>query len=327
MSTDDCYINRPIKKTIQVLDSELRLRSLTNSSDCRFDELTNFFNIINGLFHQSAFTFGLSTDKLTSLLQLPRINVGINMQQYKLDLLKNITFYSLIGRNETNTSTGIIKFHTYDKNLMLSINHRWTESLTTAFRLRTKPQIKFSSHIEYHYPKGICELISEYETQQHSSNIQFSYFACLWQQMNYRIDGGIDFKVKNNNSNEKLADIGLRLKHSSDSLIFKYDLYNPFKNYIIGIQRCINENLTIGLLTEKVIDYDQQQKPIKFSFMSQWYLNKIDLRVNTLVNTQNEMGIALTHQIRHLPVVLQAFSLYSWSTHKYKWGIGLQLSL
>jgi hypothetical protein len=61
--------------------------------------------------------------------------------------------------------------------------------------------------------------------------------------------------------------------------------------------------------------------------MSQWNLNKTGLRVNTLVNTQNEFGLALTHELHHFPLVLQTFGLYSWSTHHYKWGIGLQLLL
>lgn len=61
--------------------------------------------------------------------------------------------------------------------------------------------------------------------------------------------------------------------------------------------------------------------------MSQWYLNKTNLRVNTLINTQNEFGLALIHQLRHFPLIFQAFGLYSWTTYKYKWGIGLQLLL
>jgi hypothetical protein len=89
----------------------------------------------------------------------------------------------------------------------------------------------------------------------------------------------------------------------------------------------------VGLLAEKIVNYhqqqqqQQQQQPIKFSLMSQWNLNETGLRVNTLVNTQNELGLALTHQIHHYPVVLQTFGLYSWSTYKYKWGVGLQLVL
>jgi hypothetical protein len=80
----------------------------------------------------------------------------------------------------------------------------------------------------------------------------------------------------------------------------------------------------VGLLAEKIVDYHEQQ-PIKFSLMSQWNLNKTGLRVNTLINTQNELGLALTHHIHHFPFVLQTFGLYSWTTHKCKWGIGLQL--
>ena len=61
--------------------------------------------------------------------------------------------------------------------------------------------------------------------------------------------------------------------------------------------------------------------------MSQWHLNKIGLQINTLVNTQNELGLALTHQIHRFPLVLQTFGLYSWTTRQCKWGIGLQLLL
>jgi len=220
----------PVKKTVQVLDNELRLRSITNTIDChqsilhsstpitmqnnigRFDELTHFFNIINGLFRQSAFTIGLNTYHLAPLLRLPDINAGIIMhidqqtlEQHKIDLLKNITLYSLIGRNKADTfvdnnhqqniPTGIIKFHTNDKNLMLSVNHRWTSSLTTIFRFGTRPQKKLWSHLEYRRPNGTYELIGEYG-RQHSSAIQFSYLSSLWQRVNYQIDGGIDLRVK-----------------------------------------------------------------------------------------------------------------------------------
>jgi hypothetical protein len=222
--------NMPIKKTVHILDNELRLRSMTNNIDCnhsipnsssyiivqnnigRFDELTNFFNIINGLFHQAAFTLGLSTYHLAPLFCLPESNVGVNMhidqqsfEQQKIDLLKNMTLYSVIGGNKTNTVVnndqqqnkpmGIIKFHPSDKNLMLSVNHRWTPSLTTTFRFGTIPQKRLWSHVEYRRPNKTYELIGEYGTR-HSSGIQFSYLSCLWQRINYQIDGGIDLRVK-----------------------------------------------------------------------------------------------------------------------------------
>lgn len=88
----------------------------------------------------------------------------------------------------------------------------------------------------------------------------------------------------------------------------------------------MNTNFTMGLLAEKITNSSQQQ-PIKFSLMSQWYLTKPNLRINTLVNTQNELGLALTHNIRHFPLVLQTFGLYSLTTRKCKWGIGVQLLL
>ncbi|CAF2554358.1 unnamed protein product [Rotaria sp. Silwood2] len=342
--------NMTFKKTVHVLDSELRLRSITNSfisNSCipntirnnigRFDELTNFFNIINGLFRQTALTLGLSTYHLTPLLHLPEINIGLNLhidqqslEQFKIDILKTMSFYSLIGGNQTNVVLNnahqqnipmcIIKFHTSDKNLMFSVNHQWTSSLTTTIRFGTIPQKRFWSHVEYRRPNETYELIGEYGTR-HISSIQLSYLSCLWQRVNHQIDGGIDIRIT---SQEKLADIGLRLKRSSDSILFKCNLYNPFEHYLIGIQHCINTNFTVGFLAEKKTYYHEQQ-PMKFSLMSQWYLNKIGLRVNTLVNTQHEFGLALTHQIRHFPLVLQTFGLYSWSMHKLKWGIGLQV--
>jgi hypothetical protein len=141
------------------------------------------------------------------------MNVGVNMhidqqslEQQKIDLLKNMTLYSIISRNEASTvvnnnqqqnkSTGIIKFHTSDKNLMLSINHRWTPSLTTTFRFGTIPQKRLWSQMEYRNPNETYELIGEYGTP-HSSSMQFNYLSCLWQRINYQIDGGIDVKVRN----------------------------------------------------------------------------------------------------------------------------------
>lgn len=219
-SRNMCYDNTiPIKKTVHILDNELRFRSIPNSFTSlniqnnidRFDELTHFFNVINGLFHQSTFTFGLNTYHLAPLFHLPEMNVGFNihidqqnLEQKKIDLLKNMTLYSIISSNKTNIiennnqeqnqSRGIIKFHTSNKNLMLNINHRWTPSFTTTFRLGTIPEKRLWSHIEYRHPNVTYEFIGEYGTSQLSS-IQFSYLSCLLQRMNYRIEGGIDFKV------------------------------------------------------------------------------------------------------------------------------------
>jgi hypothetical protein len=220
--------NIPTKKIIHVLDNELRLRSIMNDINCnhsisnssastnigRFDELTNFFNIINGLFRQSAFTLGLSTYHLAPLFRLPEMNVGVNMhidqqsfEQNKIDLLKNMTLYSLIGGNVTETigkhdqqqniPMGVIKFHTSDKNLMLSVNHRWTPSLTTTFRFGTAPQKRLWSQVEYRRSNETYELIGEYGVR-HLSSIQFNCLSCLWKRANYQVDGGIDLKVKMN---------------------------------------------------------------------------------------------------------------------------------
>jgi hypothetical protein len=83
----------------------------------------------------------------------------------------------------------------------------------------------------------------------------------------------------------------------------------------------MTSNFTVGVLAERL------NQSIKFSLMSQWNLNQSGLRINTLANTQNEFGLAIVYQIRHFPLVLQTFGLYSWTTDKYKWGVGLQLLL
>jgi hypothetical protein len=83
----------------------------------------------------------------------------------------------------------------------------------------------------------------------------------------------------------------------------------------------------VGLLAEKLTGYHHHQQPIKFSLMSQWNLNKTDLRINTLVNTQNQLGLAFVYQIHHFPLVLQTFGLYSWTRRQCKWGVGLQILL
>jgi hypothetical protein len=205
--------NTSIKKTIHILDNELRLRSLTNNLNCnhsssnsiisqnnigRFDELTNFFNIINGLFHQSTYTLGLNASHLASLFLLPELNIGvnINIEQHQIDLLKHMTFYSVLGR--PNKQMGIVKFHTSDKNLMFGVNHRWSPSLTTTFRFGTVPQKRLWSQVEYRNLNETYELIGDYG-RQYLSNIQFSCLSNLWQGNNYQIDGGMDIRVQKTN--------------------------------------------------------------------------------------------------------------------------------
>jgi hypothetical protein len=199
--------NTSTKKTIHILDNELRLRSFTNNINSnhsssnsittrnsigRFDELTNFFNIINGLFHQSTFTLGLNKNPL---FLLPELNIGVNMniEQHKIDLLKHLTFYSILGRQ--NKLMGIIKFHTSDKNLMFGVNHRWSPCLTTTLRFGTVPQKRLWSHLEYRDSNQTYELIGEYRTQ-YLSSVQFSCLSCLWKGNNYQIDGGMDLRVQ-----------------------------------------------------------------------------------------------------------------------------------
>jgi hypothetical protein len=214
----------PIGKAIQILDNELHLRSISNTTDCRhlarhfsarkvdrFDELTHFFNVTNGLFRQSAFTLGLSTYHLAPLFRLSEMNVGVNMQidqrsleQKSIDL-SNVTLYSLIGRNETtreldnpsqrNSTASVIKLHPAERNFMVSVKHRWSPLWTTTVRLGTKAPKRLWSHVEYRHPSGTYEFVGEYGTQAHATGIQFSCLSNLWQRANYQIDGGLDLKV------------------------------------------------------------------------------------------------------------------------------------
>ena len=195
MSCDDCCSSsNPIHRVVQILDNELRLRPILNSNHAtRFDELTHFFNIINGLFQQSALTLGLSTYRLATLFHLPELNFGVNLQMSQ-QKLTNATLYSSIPN-------GVIKFHIPDKNLMCGINYRWTPSLTTTIRCGTKPQQQHLwSHIEYRCSVGSYEFTGEYATQQQSSGIRFRCLSSLYQHMNFQVDGGLDLKVRISNN-------------------------------------------------------------------------------------------------------------------------------
>ena len=126
---------------------------------------------------------------------------------------------------------------------------------------------------------------------------------------------------------EKLADLGFRLRHSSNTMIFKCNLYHPFEHYLIGFQRSMTPNFLIGLLAEKLQILPRDQ-PIKFSLMSQWTLHeKSNLRIHTLLNTHHQLGFSLIYQSPSLPFVFQIFSLYSWKRHRCKWGIGIEVLL
>ena len=108
--------------------------------------------------------------------------------------------------------------------------------------------------------------------------------------------------------------------------MFKFDVARPFEHYIIAFQHHVNRDCTVGLLAEKIAD-DTRQPSIKFSAMSRWSIDRLSLQLHALVNSENEMGLALTHQIGHIPLLFQAFGLYSWSSTRWKWGFGLQFSL
>ena len=100
----------------------------------------------------------------------------------------------------------------------------------------------------------------------------------------------------------------------------------PFEHYLIGFQRHVNRNVTIGLLAEKISDADHQPS-IKLSAMSRWSIHRLGVQCHVLVNSERETGLALTHQIGYIPLILQAFSLYSWKHGQWKWGVGLQCFL
>ena len=365
LSPDGLILHRnvPMKRTVKILDNELRLRSTKNTAlnltsrntIGRFDELTHFFNLTYGLFRQSTFTFGLSTQRSKASLPLSNVNLGMNMhidhasfEQSKVNLLKNVTFYSVLQKNgvgqtvvddsQPHPFVGIVKFNTAESNLMLSMNYRWTPFLTSTLRCGTAPQSRLWSHVEYRHPLQTYELIAEY-LFKHSFHVQCSSLSCLWKNSHCRLDGGLDLRVKRYerclarrrisvqiSSKGTVMEAGLRLQRASDSLVFKCDVHRPFERYLMGAQRYLSNNFTVGLLAEKVTD-TQVQQPIKLSLVSQWCIERIDLRVNTLINTQNELGLALTQQIGYVPLVLQAFGLYSWTRQQYKWGVGLQLLL
>ena len=103
-----------------------------------------------------------------------------------------------------------------------------------------------------------------------------------------------------------MIDIGIRLKNSTSSIVFKSNLHHRFRQYLIGIQHCIHTNLIVGLLAEEQVIY-RQHRSVKFSLMSHWYLNKLPLHINTIINSENELGIALTYHINRCSLVLQAF--------------------
>ena len=227
------------KRMIYVLDNELRLRPMINNSNSdssasivkqtsigRFDELTHFFNLINGLFYQSTFTLSLSTYHLSPLFRLSNLNMGVtisldrqSLEQRKIDFLQNMTIHSIIGRNAENSTittddrqsklTGIMKFQTSNQNLMLGLDHRWSPSLSTMLRFGSTASKRLWSRIEYRSPKETYELIGEYGAE-HSSNFQLNCLSCLWKRKNCQIDGGFDLRVRkstNSKSNEIFSPI------------------------------------------------------------------------------------------------------------------------
>ena len=200
---------------------------------------------------------------------------------------------------------------------MLSMNYRWTSFLTSTLRYGTAPQSRLWSHVEYRHPYQTCELTAEY-VFKHSFHVQCSSLSCLWENSHCRLDGGLDLRVKlferytaerwisvQINSKNTMMEAGLRLQRAADSFVFKCDVYRPFERFLIGAQRCLRNNFTVGLLAEKVTD--RQVQPIKFSLVSQWCIESIDLRLNALANTQNELGLAFTQPISYFPLAFQAF--------------------
>lgn len=197
-----------MKRTLYVLDNELRLRSIIHPNSLgRFDELTHFFNMINGLFYQSALTLTLSTSRLASLFRLSDLNIGLtlSLDQQNVDFLQNMTIYSIIGTNveypsindeyRQRKTMSIMKFQTSDQHLMFGINHRWSSSLSTMLRFGTATSKRLWSRIEYRRPNETYELIGQYN-KEHSSSLQFSCLSRLWKRQNCQIDGGFDLRVR-----------------------------------------------------------------------------------------------------------------------------------
>ena len=213
-----------MKKTRRILDNDLRLRSFPGTTDDRhaiirslfppvgrFDELTDFFNVINGLFRQSALTLALGTPLLTPLPHLSKINMGLNMnintsgvEHRPTGLLDNVTLYGLIDRDDDQSivttgqrhylPVGIGRFSSADRSWMLDVNHQWTSSLTSAVRFGTMPDYRLRAQVEYRRPNETGECIAEY-ILRHSTHLQLSYLSRLWQGNHYRIDGGFNLRV------------------------------------------------------------------------------------------------------------------------------------
>lgn len=208
-----------MNKKIHILDNDLRIRSLVDGSSTRqsssfithrshrigrFDELTHFFNVIYGLFHQPMFTFGLNTFIVNPWTQQSNINLGFNLhldlftsKAKHIELLRNTTFYALTDCYERATTfpTTLIRFNTLDQNLLVGINHRWTPFFTSTFLFGTHRENKFCSFFEYHDRHITSEFKCEYFFP-HCANIQLNYLSCLWPGPMYQIDGGFDCRVK-----------------------------------------------------------------------------------------------------------------------------------
>lgn len=211
-----------MKRKIQILDHELHLRSISDSfvrshlyqgsralidvrrRIGRFDELTHFFNLIHGLFHQPALTFGLCTHSFTPWARRLNINFGLNayidtpnQRVEQIDLLRNLTLFATLDRNDQEDfiPISLVRFNTLNRNFMFGINHRWTPSLISTFVFGTKPETRFSSRLEYRHAHTNCEIIGQYSDSRVSS-LQLNYLSCLRYRDTYCIDGGFDYRVK-----------------------------------------------------------------------------------------------------------------------------------
>lgn len=213
-----------MEKARRILDNDLRLRSFPGTANDhhavirpffspvgRFDELTDFFNVINGLFRQPVLTLALGTHLLTPLPHLSKINMGLNMNINTLGvehrptgLLDNVTLYGLIDRDDDQSiitmgqrhylPAGIGRFSSADRSWIFGVNQQWTSSLASALRFGTTPDYRLRAQVEYRRPNETGECITEH-ILRHSTHVHLSYLSRLWQGNHCRIDGGFHLRV------------------------------------------------------------------------------------------------------------------------------------
>lgn len=110
-------------------------------------------------------------------------------------------------------------------------------------------------------------------------------------------------------------------------MIVKTNVFHPFEDYLIGFHRWITDRITIGLLAEKRLNFSAEDPSIRISAMSRWSIDRLNIDVNALINSENEMGLGLIKYIHLIPFVFQIFGLYSYRHDQYRWSFGLQMQM